>query len=64
LLVSGRRVAGPGGASAFRGPHGRLLLAYAGWHAGRVGGERRLYIAKIRVRKHGRLVVARRVLRR
>jgi beta-xylosidase len=60
LLSSGRGIAGPGGQSAFHGPRGRLLLAYAAWPAGRVGSERRLHIATLQVRKHGRLVVTRR----
>ena len=60
LLSSGRGVAGPGGASAFRGPRGRLMLAYAAWPAGRVGSARRLHVATLKVRHHGRLVVARR----
>jgi hypothetical protein len=58
LLASGRRVAGPGGQSAFRGPRGRLLLAYAAWPAHRVGSERRLHVASLEVRRHGRLTVA------
>jgi hypothetical protein len=64
LLASGHRVAGPGGASAFRGPRGRLLLAYAAWPGHRVGHERRLHVATLRVRPHGRLVVAHRFRRR
>ena len=60
LLASGGRVAGPGGESAFRGPHGRLMLAYAAWPAGRVGHERQLHVATLKVRRHGRLVVYRR----
>lgn len=64
LLASGRGIAGPGGQSALRGPHGRLLLAYAAWPAGRVGSQRRLHIATVKVRKHGRLVVTKRYRRR
>jgi hypothetical protein len=64
LLTSGRRVVGPGGQSAFRGPGGRLLLAYAAWPAHRVGTERRLHVARLKVKKHGRLVVERRMLPR
>jgi beta-xylosidase len=64
LLTSGRGIAGPGGQSALRGPHGRLLLAYAAWPAGGVGTERRLHIATLKVRRHGRLVVAARDRRR
>ena len=64
LLSSGRGIAGPGGQSAFRGPGGKLLLAYAAWPAGRVGHQRRLHVAKLRVRRHGRLVVAKRFLNR
>jgi hypothetical protein len=60
LLASGRGIAGPGGESALRGPRGRLLLAYAAWPAGRVGSERRLHVATLKVRRHGRLVVAKR----
>ena len=60
LLASGRRVLGPGGESAFLGPHGRLMLAYAAWPAGRVGHERRLHVARLKVGRHGRLVVAQR----
>jgi hypothetical protein len=60
LLSSGRGIAGPGGQSAFRGPRGRLLLAYAAWPAGHVGRERRLHVATLKVRKHGRLVVVKR----
>lgn len=63
LLASGRGVAGPGGESAFRGPHGQLLLAYAAWPSGRVGHERRMHVATLKLRKHGRLVVARRFRR-
>jgi len=64
LLGTGRGVAGPGGESAFRGPHGRLMLAYAAWPAGHVGGERRLHVATLQLRPHGRLAVARRFRRR
>lgn len=64
LLATGRKVAGPGGQSAFRGPRGQLLLAYAAWPARRVGHERRLHIATLRVRPHGRLVVVQRFRRR
>jgi hypothetical protein len=64
LLASGRKIAGPGGASAFRGPHGRLLLAYAAWPAHRVGHERRLHVATLKVRRHGHLAVAKRFRRR
>jgi len=60
LLASGRGVAGPGGESAFRGPRGQLMLAYAAWPSGRVGHERRLHVATLHLRKHGRLSVARR----
>lgn len=63
LLASGRGIAGPGGQSAFRGRHGALLLAYAAWPAGRVGSERRLHVARLKVGHHGRLVVTRRHLR-
>jgi hypothetical protein len=63
LLASGRGIAGPGGQSALRGPHGRLLLAYAAWPARRVGSERRLHIATLKVRRHGRLVVVKRYRR-
>ena len=60
LLTSGHGIAGPGGQSVFRGRHGRLLLAYAAWPAHRVGSERRLHVATLRVRAHGRLAVVRR----
>jgi beta-xylosidase len=60
LLSTGRGIAGPGGQSAFRGPRGKLLLAYAAWPAGRVGLERRLHVATLRVKRHGRLVVGKR----
>jgi hypothetical protein len=60
LLASGGRVAGPGGQSAFRGPRGRLLLAYAAWPAHRVGSQRRLHVARLAVKRDGRLVVVRR----
>jgi hypothetical protein len=63
LLASGRGVAGPGGESAFHGPRDQLLLAYAAWPSGRVGDERRLHVATLKVRKHGRLTVARRYRR-
>ncbi len=63
LLASGHGIVGPGGQSAFRGRHGGLLLAYAAWPARRVGSERRLHVAKLQVRRHGRLVVTRRYLR-
>jgi hypothetical protein len=64
LLRGARRIAGPGGGSAFHGPRGQLLLAYAAWPAQRVGSERHLYVARLTVRPHGRLVVAERVWRR
>lgn len=64
LLAGGRRIAGPGGASAFRGPRGQLLLGYAAWPAGRVGSERRLHVARLKARPHGRLAVAQRFWRR
>jgi hypothetical protein len=63
LLTSGHGIAGPGGQSAFRGRHGALLLAYAAWPVHRVGSERRLHVARLRMRPHGRLVVTRRYLR-
>jgi hypothetical protein len=63
LLASGHGIAGPGGESAFHGPRGGLLLAYAAWPAGRVGSERRLHVATLKARKHGTLVVARRFRR-
>jgi hypothetical protein len=63
LLASGRGIAGPGGASAFRGPRGKLMLAYAAWPAHRVGHERRLHVATLKMRKHGRLGVVRRFRR-
>ena len=64
LLASGRHVVGPGGESAFIGPRGQLMLAYAAWPAGHVGRERRLHVATLKVRRHGRLVVARRLRHR
>jgi len=64
LLGSGRGVWGPGGGSAFRGPRGQLLLAYAAWPARRVGSERRLHIATLEARRHGKLVVTRRFRQR
>lgn len=64
LLASGGRTAGPGGESAFIGPRGQLMLAYAAWPAGRVGDERRLHVATLRAGRHGRLVVVRRMRRR
>lgn len=63
LLASGRGIAGPGGQSALRGPRGQLLLAYAAWPAGRVGSERRLHVATLKARPHGRLVVVKRYRR-
>lgn len=63
LLASGHGIAGPGGQSALRGPRGQLLLAYAAWPARKVGTQRRLHIATLKARKHGRLVVARRFRR-
>jgi hypothetical protein len=63
LLASGRRIVGPGGGSAFRGPRGQLMLAYAAWPAGHVGHERRLHVATLKARRHGRLVVVRRLRR-
>jgi beta-xylosidase len=63
LLASGRRIVGPGGGSAFIGPRGQLMLAYAAWPAGHVGHERRLHVATLKARRHGRLVVVRRMRR-
>jgi hypothetical protein len=40
------------------------MLAYAAWPAGRVGTVRRLHVATLKVRRHGRLVVVRRFQRR
>jgi beta-xylosidase len=64
LLASGRHVVGPGGESAFIGPRGQLMLAYAAWPAGHVGHERRLHVATLKARRHGRLVVVRRLRHR
>jgi beta-xylosidase len=74
LLATGRYVAGPGGPMPFTDTLGRLRLAYHAWKVGAVGypstaecrgtvpgcGQRRLYVATLRVRRDGTLVVVRR----
>lgn len=64
LLASGHGVSGPGGESAFHGPRGQLLLAYAAWSTGHPGRGRRLHVATLRPRPHGRLRVVHRQRRR
>jgi beta-xylosidase len=72
LLATGGTIAGPGGPAPFVDRHGRLRLGYHAWTVGAVGyptstecrqapagcGQRRLYVAKLRVGKGGRLHVA------
>lgn len=74
LLATGGAIAGPGGPAPFVTPRGRLRLGYHAWTVGIVGyptsnecrtapggcGQRRLYVAKLRVKDGGRLQVVRR----
>jgi beta-xylosidase len=75
LLATGGTIAGPGGPAPFVDTRGRLRLGYHAWTVGKVGypttdacraepggcGQRRLYVATLRVKKSGgRLKVVRR----
>jgi hypothetical protein len=74
LLATGGMIAGPGGPAPFVTPRGRLRLGYHAWTVGKVGyptsaecrdepggcGQRRLYVASLRVGDGGRLHVVRR----
>jgi beta-xylosidase len=71
LLATGGTIAGPGGPAPFVNTFGRLRLGYHAWTVGKVGyptsdacqnepggcGQRRLYIAKLRVNDRGRLKI-------
>lgn len=71
LLATGGTIAGPGGPAPFVNHRGRLRLGYHAWTVGKVGyptstacrdepggcGQRRLYVAKLRVNDRGRLKV-------
>ena len=71
LLATGGAIAGPGGPAPFVDRYGRLRLGYHAWRVGAVGypssdacreepagcGQRRLYVAKLRVGDRGRLHV-------
>jgi beta-xylosidase len=73
LLVTGRSLAGPGGATPFLDVSGRLRLAYHAWPVGNVGypsstsclttmkgcAQRRLYVATLGVGRRGNLLVRR-----
>ena len=72
LLATGGTIAGPGGPAPFVDRHGRFRLGYHAWTVGKVGyptsdacrtspggcGQRRLYVATLRVDDRGRLHVA------
>lgn len=74
LLATGGAIAGPGGPAPFVDGRGRLRLGYHAWTAGAVGyptntdcrettvgcGQRRLYVARLRVGDRGRLHVVER----
>lgn len=74
LLATGGSIAGPGGPAPFVDKHGRFRLGYHAWTVGKVGypttaacrtepggcGQRRLYVAKLRVGEGGRLHVVER----
>ena len=74
LLQTGGHRAGPGGASPFVDRRGRLRLLYAAWDRRNIGydvkslcihraigcGQRKLHVAILKVRHHGRLRVVRR----
>jgi beta-xylosidase len=74
LLASGGAIAGPGAQSPIVDDRGRLRLAYSAWTTGHVGypssdacrttkagcNQRRMYIATLRVGRHGKLSVGRR----
>jgi beta-xylosidase len=74
LLATGGTIAGPGGPAPFVDRRGRLRLGYHAWTVGKVGypttsacrtepggcGQRRLYVARLRVGDGGRLHVAER----
>ena len=72
LIATAGAIAGPGGPAPFVDTRGKLRLGYHAWNAGVVGyptsadcqvtltcGQRRLYIAKLKVVRGGRLRVAR-----
>ena len=74
LLATTGAIAGPGGPAPFIDPRGRLRLGYHAWNTGSVGyaatgdacalvpgscGQRRLYIATLGLKSHGRLRVVR-----
>jgi beta-xylosidase len=73
LLMTGRYLAGPGGATPFLDLAGQLRLAYHAWPAGNVGyprdtsclgaaegcAQRRMYVATLAPGKGGRLLVRR-----
>lgn len=74
LLATGGTIAGPGGPAPFVDTSGRLRMGYHAWRVGAVGyptstacreepsgcGQRRLYVATLRVGERGRLVVVNR----
>ena len=74
LIASHGLLAGPGGAAPFVDRNGRLRLAYHAWRRGQVGyaesprckwtkrgcPQRRLYVATVRPRHNGRLVLVHR----
>jgi beta-xylosidase len=71
LLATGGTIAGPGGPAPFLNHRGRLRLGYHAWTVGKVGyptstacrdepggcGQRRLYVAKLRVNDRGRVKI-------
>jgi beta-xylosidase len=57
ILFTGRYLAGPGGAAPFVDLAGQLRLAFHAWRIGDSSSQRRMYIAALGVRKHGRLQV-------
>jgi beta-xylosidase len=72
LLASIGAIAGPGGPAPFVNTHGKLRLGYHAWRAGQVGypstldcqvtatcGQRRLYVANLKVKPGGKLKVSR-----
>jgi beta-xylosidase len=74
LLATGGSIAGPGGPAPFVDTRGRLRLGYHAWTVGKVGyptsnecmaepggcGQRRLYVARLKVIDQGKLRVVRR----
>jgi beta-xylosidase len=73
LLITGRYLAGPGGATPFLDTAAQLRLAYAAWPVGNVGypsttsclrtskgcAQRRMYVATLGVARKGKLVIRR-----